>query len=252
MSVERNALNDRVAVVTGASSGIGEATARRFVADGASVGILARRAERLDALAQELGSRALPAATDVTDPAGLDEAAARITDAFGAPDLVVANAGIMLVSPFEEGRRDEWEQMLALNVLGVLDTVRVFLPGLLAAADAGRKADLVIVSSIGARMFSPGFGVYSATKAAVSALAASLRAEFAGRGLRVTNVEPGVTESELGERIQHEQWRTILQEAKAHMDTLAAADVADAIADAVARPVGVHIRELLIHPTSLV
>lgn len=94
--------------------------------------------------------------------------------------------------------------------------------------------------------------MYSATKAAVRALAASLRAEFAGRGLRVTNVEPGVTDSELGDRIQHEQWRAMLQDAKAHMDSLSAEDVADAIADAVARPAGVHIRELIVHSTSLV
>ncbi|WP_072806601.1 SDR family oxidoreductase [Rhodococcoides yunnanense] len=243
-------LSTRIAAITGASSGIGEATATRFAADGARVALLARRADRIDALAAQLGASALAVTTDVTDPAQLDAAAATVEAAFGPADLVVANAGIMHVAPFHEARRDEWQQMISLNIMGVLDTVRAFLPGLLAAADAGRPADLVIVSSLAARQYSPGFGVYAATKAAVTALAASLRVEFGGRGLRVTNVEPGVTDSELGERVGHDQWREMLSERKAQMNSLTATDIADAIADAVSRRAGVHIRELVVHPTT--
>ncbi|MBM2619303.1 SDR family oxidoreductase [Actinoplanes sp. LDG1-06] len=243
-------LDGRVAVVTGASSGIGAATAVRLAADGARVALLARRADRLAEVAATIGDAALPLTVDVTDPSALDAAAKTVEAEFGPADLVVANAGVMLVAPFAEGRRDEWATMLSLNVMGVLDTARVFLPQLLTAADAGGNADLVIVSSLGARQFSPGFGVYSVTKAGVSALAASLRAEFADRGLRVTNVEPGVTDSELGDRILHDEWRTMLAEHKAQMNALSAADIADAIADATARSRNVHIRELIVHPLS--
>ncbi|WP_306206389.1 SDR family oxidoreductase [Actinoplanes sp. RD1] len=243
-------LAGRVAVITGASSGIGAATATRLAADGARVALLARRSDRIKALAATLGDAALPLTVDVTDPAQLDAAARTVAATFGPADLVVANAGIMLVSPFAEGRRDEWQHMLTLNMMGVLDTARAFLPALLASADAGRPADLVIVSSLGARQFSPGFNVYSATKAGVSALAASLRVELSPRGLRVTNVEPGVTDSELGDRIAHDEWREMLQAHKAGMTTLAATDIADAIADATARPPHVHIRELVVHPTA--
>ncbi|GAA2552499.1 SDR family NAD(P)-dependent oxidoreductase [Winogradskya consettensis] len=243
-------LDGRVAVVTGASSGIGAATAVRLAADGARVALLARRTDRIEALAATIGDAALALTVDVTDPGELDAAARTVTSTFGPVDLVVANAGVMLIAPFAEGRRDEWQQMLSLNVMGVLDTVRAFLPGLLENAAAGRTADLVIVSSLGARQFSPGFGVYSVTKAGVSALAASLRAEFAGQGLRVTNVEPGVTDSELGSKILHDEWREMLAARKAGMNPLAAEDIADAIADAVARGRNVHIRELIVHPTS--
>ncbi|WP_285473016.1 SDR family oxidoreductase [Actinoplanes sp. NBRC 101535] len=242
-------LDGRVAVVTGASSGIGAATAVRLAADGARVAVLARRTDRLQEVASGAGALAITA--DVTRPEDLDAAAVTVRDQFGPADLVVANAGVMHVAPFLEQQRDEWVRMLDLNVLGVLDTVRAFLPGLLTVADSGRTADLVIVSSLGARMHNPGFGAYGATKAAVSALAHSLRVEFGARGLRVTNVEPGVTDSELGERIAHDGWREMLAAHKEAMNPLAASDIADAIADAVARPRGVHIRELLVHPTTL-
>lgn len=245
-----NSLDGRIAVVTGASSGIGAATASRLAADGARVALLARRADRLDALAAAIGSdAALPLAVDVTDPDAVDAAAAAIGARFGAPDLVVANAGVMLPGPFPEGRRDEWARMLSLNVLGVLDTARAFLPGLLAAAAEGRRADLVIVSSIAARQVFPDYAVYCASKAAVSALAANLRVELGGRGLRVTNLEPGLIESELADNVAHEASREALAGWREATPPLASADIADAIADVVGRPAHVHIRELVVQPT---
>jgi NADP-dependent 3-hydroxy acid dehydrogenase YdfG len=244
-----NSLDGRVAVVTGASSGIGAATAQRLAADGASVALLARRADRLDALTATLGDRALSVPVDVTDPDAVDAAAALVQERLGAADLVVANAGVMLPAPFPEGRREEWERMLSLNVLGVLDTARAFLPGLLAAAAAGRRADLVIVSSIGARQHFPDYAVYCATKAAVSALAANLRVELGGRGLRVTNLEPGLIESELADNVVHEGSREALAQWREATPPLASADIADAIADVVSRPAHIHVRELIVQPT---
>ncbi|HWV85165.1 MAG TPA: SDR family oxidoreductase [Capillimicrobium sp.] len=244
-----NPLDGRVAVVTGASSGIGVATARRLAAGGAAVALIARRADRLDALASELGDRALPVAADATDPDALDAAAASIADRLGAPDLVVANAGVMLPAPFEEGRRDDWLRMVDLNLVGVLDTLRAFLPGVLSAADADRPADLVVVSSLAARATFPGYAVYCATKAAVTHLAAGLRAELGGRGVRVTNVEPGLIDTELADHIGHDAEREALAQWRATVGTLVAEDVADAIAHVAGRPAHVHLGDLLIQPT---
>jgi NADP-dependent 3-hydroxy acid dehydrogenase YdfG len=242
-------LDGRVAVVTGASSGIGAATARRLVADGASVALLARRADRLDALAAELGDAALPVAVDVTDPIALEHAAGVVADRFGTVDLVVANAGVMLPAPFADGTRDQWERMLSLNVLGLLDTARVFLPGLLRAADAGRAADLVVVSSIAARQQFDGYAVYGATKAAVTHLAANLRGELGPRGLRVTNLEPGLIDSELADNVIHEGARATLAQWREAITPLASDDVADTIAMIAGLPAHVHLREVVVQPT---
>jgi len=167
------ALAGRIAVITGAASGIGAATARRFAASGAGVALIARRADRLEKLAGELGrDRAVAAPADVTDPSSLDAAATLIADRLGAVDIVVANAGVMLPAPLEERRVDEWRRMVDLNLVGVLETVRVFLPALLESAARSGVADLMLISSLGARATFPGYAVYGATKAAVSYLAA--------------------------------------------------------------------------------
>lgn len=197
-------LAGRVAVVTGAASGIGAAAARRFADAGARVALIARRADRLHALADELGAeRALAVPADVTDPAALDAAGALVANRLGRVDLVVANAGVMLPSPLEELRIDEWRRMIDLNLVGVLETVRVFLPALLEAGERRDVVDLMLVSSLGARVTFPGYAVYGATKAAISYLASAWRAELAPRGIRVTTIEPGLTESELADNVTH-------------------------------------------------
>jgi NADP-dependent 3-hydroxy acid dehydrogenase YdfG len=171
-STAKPALDGRIAVVTGAASGMGAATARRFAEAGARVALIARRADRLDPLVDDLGAdRALAVPADVTDPAALDAAGALVADRLGPVDLVVANAGVMLPGPLEELRTEEWRRMIDLNLTGVLETVRVFLPALLDSADRRGVADLMLISSLGARVTFPGYAVYGATKAAVSYLA---------------------------------------------------------------------------------
>ena len=242
-------LADRVALVTGAASGIGAATARRLAADGARVVLLARRAQRLDALAAELGpERALAAPADVTDPAAIDAAAALAQERFGEVDLVVANAGIMLPAPLVELRAQDWRRMLDLNVVGLLETVRAFLPDLTAAGRDGRAADLVITSSIGARETFPGYAVYGATKAAANYLGRAWRAELAPLGVRVTVIEPGLTSTELGSHIPAGEGADLLASMFDQIPALSADDVAHAIAFAVSLPAHASIPSLTLVP----
>jgi NADP-dependent 3-hydroxy acid dehydrogenase YdfG len=189
-------LTGRVAVVTGASSGIGAATARALAAGGAKVALLARRRDRLDALADELGSHALALTADVETTDGLADAADAVAARLGRADLLVANAGIMQPVAFERLTEGDWRRELDVNVSGVLATIHAFLPALLAAAKDG-TADVVTTSSIAARVRFPGYAVYGATKAAVTALAEGLRVDLSPRGVRVTNIEPGLVATEL-------------------------------------------------------
>jgi NADP-dependent 3-hydroxy acid dehydrogenase YdfG len=238
-------LEGRIAVVTGAASGIGEATARRFASAGARVALIARRADRLDALAGELdGALAVPA--DVTDPAALDAAAALVSDRLGAADLVVLNAGVMLPSPVEELRIDEWRRMIDLNLVGVLESARAFLPALI---EARGVADLMLVSSLGARVTFPGYAVYGATKAAVSYLASSWRAELAPHGVRVTAIEPGLTGSELAGHVTHAEKARELAGMFDEIPALEPADVADVLAYAAALPAHASLPTLPILPS---
>jgi len=245
-----NALSGRIAVVTGATSGIGAATARRLAADGASVALVGRREDRLKDLAVEIGANALPVATDVTDRDALSAAAATIRSAFGRVDLVVANAGVMLGAPFESASTAEWDQMIGTNVTGLLYTGRAFIDDLLGAAADGKRADLVHVGSVGGHLVFPNYGVYTATKAAVAHLTRNLRAEFGPRGVRVKNVEPGFVETELGAGMQDPGQREQLAQWRVSMEVLTAADIADAIAYAVAAPTRVNVAEMIVVPTA--
>ncbi len=156
-------LSGRTAVVTGAASGIGEAVALHLAAEGARVALLARRADRLRALAEKIraeGGQALAVTADVTDDASVEAARDQVRAEFGAVDLVVNNAGVMLPNPVDEGRLDEWRRMLDTNVTGVLRIIRAFTGDLVAAAAEGRTADLVNVSSVGAHVTFPHYAVY--------------------------------------------------------------------------------------------
>lgn len=244
-----------MALVTGASSGIGEATARALAAEGAAVALAARRTERVESLARELGGqgRALALTTDVTVEREAREAVERTVSELGRLDIVINNAGVMLLGPIEGAPLEEWERMVRLNVLGVLYIAHAALPHLLRAADEGprRVADLVNISSVAGRSARTGAGVYNLTKFGVGAFSESLRQELTRRHLRVSLVEPGAVATELTEHLRpeiREQTAAMFADA----EPLQAQDIADAITFIVTRPRRMAINEVLVRPTEQV
>ncbi|MEU7635878.1 SDR family oxidoreductase [Streptomyces sp. NPDC039016] len=245
-------LTGRTAVITGAASGMGAATARSLAAHGVRVALLARRAERLTELATTIeaaGGQALAVATDVTDAASVTAAVGQVHAAYGEVDLVVNAAGVMLPNPVTEGRADEWQRMLDTNVTGALHVIRAFTPDLIAAAAAGRTADLVNISSIGAHIAFPHYAVYGATKAALTYLSQSLRTELGPRDVRVTNIEPGLTDTELGGHIDNPELSGQLDGMFDALIGLSADDIADLIAYTTSRARHVNLRQAIVLPT---
>ncbi|MBK5218671.1 MAG: SDR family NAD(P)-dependent oxidoreductase [Thermoleophilia bacterium] len=246
-------LDGTVALVTGATSGIGAATARTLADHGASVAILGRRAERLDDLAGELesnGARALTIEADVTDREQAEAAVARTVAALGRLDILVNNAGVMLLGPAVDAPVEEWQQMVEVNVLGLLYTARAAIPHLLdaAAGDPRQVADMVNISSVAGRVARSGSGVYNATKFAVGAFSESLRQELTERQVRISLVEPGAVATELTDHLR-DGVRDEVKGRFADIDILEAEDIADAIAYIVTRPRHVAINEILVRPT---
>jgi NADP-dependent 3-hydroxy acid dehydrogenase YdfG len=239
-----------VALVTGASSGIGEAAARSLAAHGADVALVARRAERIEALAEELRGGALPLEADVTDRTQAEEAVAQAAAELGRLDVVVNNAGVMLLGPILEAPVAEWEQMIEVNLLGLLYVSKAALPHLLSAAESEprRVADLVNISSVAGRVARLGSGVYNATKHGVGAFSESLRQEVTGRHVRVSLIEPGAVATELSSHNRPEI-REQIKERFGQVERLEAEDVADAISYVVTRERHIAINEVLIRPT---
>jgi NADP-dependent 3-hydroxy acid dehydrogenase YdfG len=246
-------LNGTVALVTGASSGIGAATAIELAQHGAKVAVAARRRDRLTDLAAriaDVGSEALVLETDVTVEDEARAAVAATTERFGRLDTVVANAGVMLLGPIEDAPVQEWERMIDLNIRGLLFTAHAALPHLLAAAaDAPRRvADLVLISSVAGRVARSGSGVYNLTKHGVGAFGESLRQEVTRRHVRVSLVEPGAVATELSSHIREEVRQATMSRFEG-VERMQAEDIADAIGYIVTRPRRVAINELLIRPT---
>ena len=246
-------LNGTVALITGASSGIGEATALDLARHGAKVALAARRRDRLTDLATritDLGSEALVLETDVTVEAEARAAVEAAVEHFGRLDTVVANAGVMLLGPIEDAPVQEWERMIDLNLKGLLYTSHAALPHLLAAAadDPRRVADLVLISSVAGRVPRNGSGVYNLTKHGVGAFGESLRQEVTKRHVRVSLVEPGAVATELSSHLR-EEVRQASMARFADMERMEAEDIADAVGYIVTRPRRVAINELLIRPT---
>jgi len=244
------------AVVTGASSGIGEATALALAARGASVVAIARRADRLDALADRItadGGAALALPADLTDPGRVREAIDTAAGAFGHGriDILVNNAGVMLLGPAATASFEDWQRMVDLNLTALLAASHAALPHLLRAAASGPRevADLVNVSSIAGRVARLGSNVYNATKFGVGAFSESLRQEFAGRHLRVSLVEPGAVDTELRDHLRPEIREAQVQRFSG-VKVLEAQDIADAIDYIVTRPRHVAINELMVRPTA--
>jgi NADP-dependent 3-hydroxy acid dehydrogenase YdfG len=240
-------LSGRIAVVTGASSGIGAAIARRLTAGGATVALLARRSERIDALAAELGGTAF--AVDVADREQVVAVAASVRERLGRPDLVVANAGAMLAAPFELADVAEWERMLDVNLGGLLWTSRAFVDDLLAIAADGGRADLVHIGSIAGELAYPGYGVYNATKAAVARLTANLRVELGPRGVRVRSVQPGLVTTALGSDMRDGEQRSAQEAMLRAIVPLAPEDIAEAVAFSASAPDHVNVAELVVVAT---
>ena len=241
-------LDGTVALVTGASSGIGEATARALAERGAQVAVAARRKDRLDALASEIEGLAIEA--DVTQR---DQAVATVETAaheLGRLDIVVNNAGVMLLGPIVDAPVDEWDRMFDLNVKGLMYVAHAALPHLIRAAelDPRKVADLVNVSSVAGRRVGVGGGVYQATKHAVGVFSEALRQEVTERHVRVALMEPGAVATELTHHLRPEI-RNQFSAAGGDYPILDSGDIADAIVYMVTRPRHMGINEMLIRPT---
>ena len=240
-------LDGKVAVVTGASSGIGEATAEALAAEGAAVVVAARREERLSELVERIngdGGKALAVECDVTDEGQAHDLIQRAKDELGSVDILVNNAGVMQLSKVEKGLSDEWRTMFEVNVLGLLYATDAAVQVM---KEQG-SGHVVNISSVAGRKTRPGVGVYSGTKFAVNAISEALRQELVEDNVRVTVVEPGAVETELTDHITDEEAKEGIN-ALYQLDILQAEDIANAIAYCVTQPARVSINELLIRPT---
>jgi len=233
----------RTAVITGASSGIGAATARALAAGGHRVALLARRLDRIEALAEELGSGALAIEADVTDRSSLLAAAERVGSDLGGADILVNNAGVMLLGPFSSAQRAEMRQMIEVNLMGAITATEVFLDQL---RDGG--GDLVNISSVAGRTARAGNGVYAATKWGMNGWSEGLRQELLP-DVRVIVIEPGAVATELTDHITHEDTRRATKEFVEGL-AISAEDIAEVIAFAVSRPRRMTLNEILVRPTA--
>jgi NADP-dependent 3-hydroxy acid dehydrogenase YdfG len=246
-------LDGTVALITGASSGIGEATAIALAEQGASVAVVARRKDKLDALAKKIddaGGRAIAIEADVTDQEQAISAVTQTVQELGRLDTLFNNAGVMLLGPIVDAPVDEWERMIDLNLKGLLYTAHAAIPHLLAAAESSPRgvADLINTSSTAGRQAREGSGVYNLTKWGVNAFTESLRQEVTERHLRIAAVEPGAVHTELTDHLRPE-----IREGSAkwieNLERLQSEDIAEIVSFIVTRPRHVAINEVLVRPT---
>ena len=243
MTTDQNA--GRVAVITGASSGIGEATARVLAAEGYRLALLARRADRIQALAAELGNGAIAVEADVTDRASLVAAAERVQSELGGAGILVNNAGVMLLAPFTSEQQAEHRQMLEVNLLGAIAATEVFLDQL-----RGGGGDLINISSVAGRTARSGNAVYAATKWGINGFSEGLRQELQP-DIRVTVIEPGAVATELTDHITDAQTKQATREFVRDL-AITPRDIAEIIAFAVSRPRRMTLNEILVRPTAQV
>jgi NADP-dependent 3-hydroxy acid dehydrogenase YdfG len=246
-------LDGSVALVTGASSGIGEETARQLAAEGAAVALVARRKERLEALAAEIiadGGRALVIAADITSQEQAVAAVERTLSEFGRLDTLVNNAGVMLNANLLNADTSEWERMIDLNLKGLLYVTHAALPHLLKAVEDSPRnvADVINISSVAGRRARVGAGVYNATKFGVVALTESLRQEVTAKHVRISVVEPGVVSTELDSHMKPEI-REITMKPFRGITPLESEDIAEIILFIVTRHWRSAINEVMVRPT---
>jgi NADP-dependent 3-hydroxy acid dehydrogenase YdfG len=245
-------LDGTVALVTGASSGIGEATALSLAAEGASVAVAARRRDRLEQLVERMGAstQSLVVDVDLTEEASARAMVERTVGEFGRLDILINNAGVMLLGPIVDAPVEEWRRMIGINLFGLLYSTHAALPHLLRAAESEPRqvADVVNVSSVAGRVARLGSGVYNATKFGVVAFTESLRQEVTRRHLRASVVEPGAVMTELATHNRPE----IIEEMVAtfgNTEIMRSEDIAEAILFIVTRPRQAAVNEVLIRPT---
>lgn len=244
-------LEDATAIVTGASSGIGAATARALAGAGAQVALVARRAERLSALAADIakqtGSNEAPVAlsADLASEAGVNAAFEDASQALGHVDILVNVAGLMLVAPVLKTDTAQWRRMVEINLMGLMQLTQQTAEHMVKRG----TGHVVNVSSLAARYTAANFGVYSATKFAVAAFTDTLRKELIGTGVRTTEIMPGIVESELINQIEDEGIRRQVNAWAESVTPLQPEDIADAVLYAVTRPPNVAVSEMVIRPT---
>ncbi|PSH70866.1 oxidoreductase [Phyllobacterium brassicacearum] len=242
-------IKGKVALVTGASSGIGAATALKLAANGATVGLAARRIDRLSNLQAKIeagGGTAIAIEMDVVDAASVTAGVEKLASAFGSIDIVFNNAGLMPISDMEALKTDEWHRMVDVNVKGLLNTVAAVLPHMVRQ----KSGHMVNTSSIAGRKVFPGLAVYCATKHAVTALSEGMRLELSKKhNIKITCVQPGAVETELFEHISDGDYRQQMEALKDQMEFLKPEDIADTILYALQAPDRVDIAEVFVMPT---
>lgn len=241
-------LSDKVAIVTGASSGIGEATAVELGRHNVKVVVAARRSERLKELVgriKEAGGYALACECDVTDRSQVERMVQAARDTFGGVDTIINNAGVMPLSMMEECRVEDWDSMIDVNIKGLLYGVGAVLPEMVKRG----SGHIINISSIAGRRVFPAGAVYCGTKHAVHAISEGLRAELAEKNIRVTIIAPGIVDTELQDHIPNDDVQKNIRERTAAMDPLTSDDIAKAILYAMQAPSHVCVNEILIRPT---
>ncbi|MEQ3654236.1 MAG: SDR family oxidoreductase [Dokdonia sp.] len=241
-------LENRVIMITGASSGIGEATAKKLAANGAKVALMARSEDKLKELKRDIetqGGEAIVASGDVTDKDAFAKAVSATVAAYGKVDGLINNAGLMPLSFVEKLKTDEWEKMVDVNIKGVLNGVSAVLPEL----KKNKGGDIINISSMAAHRYFPGGAVYCATKSAVKMFSEGLRQELAPKyGINVTSIEPGAVATQLTDTITDEDILEKMEEMM-EMETLQSEDIANAIYYSLTQPQHVNINDVYIVPS---
>jgi len=242
-------LQGKTAIVTGASSGIGETTAIALAQEGAFVTLVARREDRLQSLARRIatdfGGDTLAIIGDVTDATTIESAVSETMAKRGRIDILINNAGIMLLGPIDGAHTSDWKRMIDINVLGLMNFTHAVVPTM----KAQKSGHIVNISSVAGRVARAGSSGYNASKWAVGAFSEALRQEVCLHQIRVTIIEPGAVLTELTDHITHDDVKKQVKDRIAAMSALTAQDVANAIIYVVTQPAHVNINEILMRPT---